>query len=144
MTRRRQKRQVRNTNAQNKLVHPASTVVSGAGALTDVQASAFALLGSRPSRPTALEFSYFSTAPRSFVIHVYGFNDSNEEVYTSKVMLSGPIPRSARVQLPKSTDFAIANTTTPVIRIEHAGSAGLNFVFNLHVEYKFQTPNSFF
>jgi hypothetical protein len=144
MTKRRQNRQIRRTNVQNKLVHPASTVISSPGSLTDVTATAFALLGSRPSRPTALEFSYFSVAPRSFVVHVFGFNDSNEEIYTSKVMLSGPIPRSAKISLPKSTDFAIANTTTPVIRIEHAGSAGLNFVFNLHVEYKYQTPNSFF
>jgi hypothetical protein len=59
-------------------------------------------------------------------------------------MLSGPIPRTMRMQLPKSTDFAIAGATTVVLNIQHATGPGINFTFNLNVEYKFQTPTSFF
>jgi hypothetical protein len=74
----------------------------------------------------------------------FAFNDGNEEIYRSKTLISGPVPKVVRIPLPKSTDFAVGSTTTPVIRFSHSASSNLRWSMNLIVEYKGQTPLSFF
>jgi hypothetical protein len=143
MTRRRARTTRNRVQGTNRLIHPAN-VPADPGAVTDVDGSKFSIINIRPARPRMVEVQYSSLEPHSFVITVFSFNDSNEEVYRSKTLLSGPIPRIVRFAVPISTDFAIASSTNPVLRFNHSSVSNLKFSINLHVEYKFQIPTSFF
>jgi len=144
MTRRRARTTRNRAQSTNKLIHPAN-VPADPGTATSVDVFKFLLLATRPARPRMVEVQYSSLEPHSFIITAYGFNGSNEEVYRSKTLLSGPIPRTVRFAVPISTDFAVPNlAANPVLVFNHASNSNLKFAINLHVEYKFQTPTSFF
>jgi len=143
MTRRRARTTRNRAQGTNRLIHPANVPADPTG-VTNVDNTKFTIIGTRPARPRFVEVQYSSLEPHSFVITVFSFNDFSEEVYRSKTLLSGPIPRTVRFAVPISTDFAIATSPNPVMRFNHASDSNLKFSINLHVEYKFQTPSSFF
>jgi len=143
MTRRRARNTRGANNSTNKLIHPAN-VQADPSTFTDVIAPDFGIIATRPGRLRMVEVQYSSQQPRSFIVSAFSLNDISEEVYRSKTILAGPIPRTMRFMVPASTDFGIGNSTTVVIRFEHSSNTNLRFVINAHVEYKFQTPTSNF
>jgi hypothetical protein len=119
-----------------RLIHPAASP-SGATAASAFTASIFAVLTTRPARPRKVEVEYFSTTPRSFVFTIQ--LGDGEEVYRSRALLSGPIPRKFVAAVPNSSDFSIYTGNAPLITFLHATNPSINFVINLTMEYKHPT-----
>jgi hypothetical protein len=119
-----------------RLVHP-TAINSGATGTSPVQAGNFAIITTRPARPRKIELEYFSSAPRSFVFTVQ--LGDGEEVYRSRALLSGPIPRRFTASMPTSSDFSIYAQNAPLVTFLHATNPSISFVINLTVEYKSPT-----
>ncbi len=137
---RRSMRKMTNGYPVQQLIHPASLGAS-TGASSVFTANNFSIIANRPARPRLLEVEFFSAQPRSFTILMQGGNA--EEIWRSPLLLSGPIPRRRRYQMPTSTDFALYAGTETVLTVFHSASSGLVFAFNLGVEYKFATLGTF-
>jgi len=131
----------RSKNTNQHLVYPAalSAATGASSLLTSVD---FALPTSRPLKPISVELQYFSTTARTFTFKMYAGN--GEEVYNSKALLSGPIPKTIRVRIPPSTDFGIYEATAAVVRMDHVTNPGIKFVYNIRFEHAYRPPNVFF
>ena len=130
-----------NNKSNQQLVYSASRPSSGAITST-LTASDFGLPQLRPSKPISVEVEFFSTAPRSFTLKAFG--SAGEEIFTSPLILSGPIPRKRRFKMPANTDFGIFTTNETVVQFIHANNPSINFVVNIMIGHKYTAPNVFF
>ena len=130
-----------NNKSNQQLVYSASRPSSGA-IKTTLAALDFGLPQLRPSKPISVEVEFFSTAPRSFTLKMYG--SAGEEIFTSPLILSGPIPRKRRFKMPANTDFGIFTNNETVVDFLHANNPSINFVVNIMMGHKYTAPNNFF
>ena len=132
----------RNNNKSNQQLVYSASKPNSALSSTTFTSSDLGLPQLRPSKPISVEVEFFSTAPRSFSLKAYG--SAGEEIFTSPLILSGPIPRKRRFKMPANTDFGIFTSTETVVQFLHATNPGINFVVNIMIGHKYTAPNNFF
>jgi hypothetical protein len=123
------------------LAYPAA-VTATTGSATSLGPSSFQVPITRPSRLHKVEVEFMSTLPRSFNIQAFGGN--GEEIYTSPLILSGPIPKKRVFLMPRNTDFAIYSGAEVLVRANHSTNPSIYFTFNIWMEHKFVPALVFF
>ena len=132
----------RNNNKSNQQLVYSASKPNSALSSTTFTSSDLGLPQLRPSKPISVAVEFFSTAPRSFSLKAYG--SAGEEIFTSPLILSGPIPRKRRFKMPANTDFGIFTNNETVVQFFHANNPSINFVVNVMMGHKYTAPNTFF